>query len=146
MKKPSNFVDAYVGARLRMRRVMLGMSQSKLGALLGVTFQQIQKYEKGANRISASRLKSAAEVLETSVDFFLEGAPAEPSIAGGFAEPRAQPFDMSFLATTEGFQLNRAFIRIRDPKVRRRIVELVVSLAGPEQADDESPGEGGDVL
>ena len=135
MKKPSNFVDAYVGARLRMRRVMLGMSQSRLGALLGVTFQQVQKYEKGSNRISASRLKVASEVLETSVDFFLEGAPAEPAnMAGGFAEPRAQPFDMSFLATTEGFQLNRAFIRIRDPKVRRRIVDLVVSLA---PADNE---------
>lgn len=137
MKKPSNFVDAYVGARLRMRRVMLGMSQSKLGTLLGVTFQQIQKYEKGTNRISASRLKLAAEVMETSVDFFLEGAPAEPAAAGGFSEPRAQPFDMSFLATTEGFQLNRAFIRIRDPKVRRRIVELVVSLAGPENVNGE---------
>lgn len=136
MKKPSNFVDAYVGARLRMRRVMLGMSQSKLGTLLGVTFQQVQKYEKGTNRISASRLKLAAEMLETSVDFFLEGAPAEPSAAGGFAEPKTQPFDMSFLATTEGFQLNRAFIRIRDQKVRRRIVELVVSLAGPEDSDD----------
>jgi transcriptional regulator with XRE-family HTH domain len=135
MKKPSNFVDAYVGARLRMRRVMLGMSQSRLGALLGVTFQQVQKYEKGSNRISASRLKLAAEMLETSVDFFLEGAPAQPVAGGGFAEARPQPFDMSFLATTEGFQLNRAFIRIRDAKVRRRIVDLVVSLAPP---DDES--------
>ena len=143
MKKPSNFVDAYVGARLRMRRVMLGMSQSRLGALLGVTFQQVQKYEKGSNRISASRLKVAAEVLETTVNFFLEGAPAEPAaMAGGFAEPRAQPFDMSFLATTEGFQLNRAFIRIRDPKVRRRIVDLVVSLApadGEDARSDSAP-------
>lgn len=136
MKKASNFVDAYVGARLRMRRVMLGMSQSRLGALLGVTFQQVQKYEKGSNRISASRLKVAAESLETSVDFFLEGAPAEPAaVAGGFAETKAQPFDMSFLATTEGFQLNRAFIQIRDPKVRRRIVDLVVSLASAEGED-----------
>ncbi len=129
MKKSSNFVDAYVGARLRMRRVMLGMSQSKLGTLLGVTFQQIQKYEKGSNRISASRLKQAAEVLETSIDFFLEGAPAQPSMNAGLAESRAQPFDVAFLATTEGFQLNRAFLRIPDPKVRRRIVELVVALA-----------------
>jgi transcriptional regulator with XRE-family HTH domain len=138
MKKSSNFVDAYVGARLRMRRVMLGMSQSKLGAMLGVTFQQIQKYEKGANRISASRLKQAAEVLETSIDFFLEGAPAQPSLGGGFAEPSSQPFDVAFLATTEGFQLNRAFMRIRDPKVRRRIVELVVSLA---PADEYGAGD-----
>lgn len=137
MKKSSNFVDAYVGARLRMRRVMLGMSQSKLGALLGVTFQQIQKYEKGSNRISASRLKQAAEVLETSIDFFLEGAPAQPSMNAGLAESSAQPFDVAFLATTEGFQLNRAFLRIRDPKVRRRIVELVVALAPSEEASVE---------
>ena len=133
MKKSSNFVDAYVGARLRMRRVMLGMSQSKLGAMLGVTFQQIQKYEKGANRISASRLKQAAEVLETSIDFFLEGAPAQPSMSAGLAESQSQPFDVAFLATTEGFQLNRAFMRIRDQKVRRRIVELVVSLAPQDE-------------
>ena len=138
MKKSSNFVDAYVGARLRMRRVMLGMSQSKLGALLGVTFQQIQKYEKGANRISASRLKQAAEVLETTIDFFLEGAPAQPPASMGHAEPVSQPFDVAFLATTEGFQLNRAFLRIRDPKVRRRIVELVISLAPPEEGVEEA--------
>jgi transcriptional regulator with XRE-family HTH domain len=136
MINPSNIVDAYVGARLRMRRVMLGMSQSRLGELLGVTFQQIQKYEKGTNRISASRLKLAAEVLETSVDFFLEGAPAQPSLQGGFAESAPQQsFDVAFLATTEGFQLNHAFLRIRDPKVRRRIVELVLSLAPPENEE-----------
>jgi transcriptional regulator with XRE-family HTH domain len=136
MNRPSNIVDVYVGARLRMRRMMLGMSQSKLGQLLGVTFQQIQKYEKGANRISASRLKQAAQVLETSIDFFLEGAPAQPSMAGVFAES-SQPFDLTFLATTEGFQLNRAFLRIRDPKVRRRIVDLVVSLAPPDDENEE---------
>jgi len=138
MKKSSNFVDAYVGARLRMRRVMLGMSQSRLGALLGVTFQQIQKYEKGSNRISASRLKQAAEVLETSIDFFLEGAPAQPIMNAGFSEPPSQAFDVAFLATSEGFQLNRAFTRIRNQKVRRRIVELVVALAPPEDAGEES--------
>jgi transcriptional regulator with XRE-family HTH domain len=127
----SNVVDAYVGARLRMRRVMLGMSQGKLGQLLGVTFQQIQKYEKGANRISASRLRQASHVLEVPVEFFYEGAPT-PAAAGA-AESGTQPFDIAFLATTEGFQLNRAFLRIRDPKVRRRIVELVVSLAPPDE-------------
>ncbi len=138
MKKSSNFVDAYVGARLRMRRVMLGMSQSRLGTMLGVTFQQIQKYEKGSNRISASRLKQAAEVLETSIDFFLEGAPAQPVVNVGFAERPSQSFDVAFLATSEGFQLNRAFTRIRDQKVRRRIVELVVALAPPEDSDEKS--------
>jgi transcriptional regulator with XRE-family HTH domain len=138
MNNPSNIVDAYVGARLRMRRVMLGMSQGKLGQLLGVTFQQIQKYEKGSNRISASRLRQAAQVLEVPVEFFYEGAPTQPSIYSGLVESGAQPFDVAFLATAEGFQLNRAFLRIRDPKVRRRIVDLVVSLAAPE--DDDGVG------
>src|SRR5208337_2540813 len=138
MSSQSNMVDAYVGARLRMRRVMLGMSQGKLGQLLGVTFQQIQKYEKGSNRISASRLRQAAHVLEVPVEFFYEGAPTQPSSYAGLGEPGAQSFDVAFLATSEGFQLNRAFLRIRDPKVRRRIVELVVSLAPPE--DDDGSG------
>ena len=136
MNRPSNIIDVYVGARLRMRRMMLGMSQGKLGQLLGVTFQQIQKYEKGTNRISASRLKEAAHVLETSIDFFLEGAPAQPSSLSGLAES-SKAFDIAFLATSEGFQLNRAFLRIKDPKVRRRIVDLVVSLAPREGDGDE---------
>ena len=137
MSSPSNVVDAYVGARLRMRRVMLGMSQGKLGQLLGVTFQQIQKYEKGSNRISASRLRQAAHALEVPVEFFYEGAPTPSSAGGESSESATEAFDVAFLATTEGFQLNRAFLRIRDPKVRRRIVELVVSLA---PVDDEGSG------
>jgi transcriptional regulator with XRE-family HTH domain len=138
MNSPSNFIDAYVGARLRMRRVMLGMSQGKLGQLLGVTFQQVQKYEKGSNRISASRLRQAATVLEVPVEFFYEGAPAPPAAGSEAPESTQQSFDVAFLATTEGFQLNRAFLRIRDPKVRRRIVELVVSLA-PQDDDGGGP-------
>ena len=138
MSGPSNVVDAYVGARLRMRRVMLGMSQGKLGQLLGVTFQQVQKYEKGSNRISASRLRQASHVLDVPVEFFYEGAPAPPADGAEASESTMQPFDVAFLATTEGFQLNRAFLRIRDPKVRRRIVELVVSLAPPEDEGAES--------
>jgi transcriptional regulator with XRE-family HTH domain len=119
-----------------MRRVMLGMSQSRLGELLGVTFQQVQKYEKGTNRISASRLKLAAEVLQVSVDFFYEGGPAQPS-KGGLDES-SSAYVTEFLSTTEGFQLNRAFTRIRDPKVRRRIVELMVSLAPLENESGDS--------
>ena len=136
MSSPSNVVDAYVGARLRVRRVMLGLSQGKLGQLLGVTFQQIQKYEKGSNRISASRLRQAAHALEVPVEYFYEGAPT-PAAGGELPESAAEAFDVAFLATTEGFQLNRAFLRIRDPKVRRRIVDLVVSLAPP---DDDGAG------
>ena len=136
MAKRIEPVDKLVGQNIRIFRTAKGISQTELGNSVGVTFQQIQKYEKGANRISASRLKQAAQVLETSIDFFLEGAPAQPSMAGGFAES-SQPFDLTFLATTEGFQLNRAFLRIRDPKVRRRIVDLVVSLAPPDDENEE---------
>ena len=137
MVKTSNIVDVYVGARLRMRRTMLGMSQSKLGELLGVTFQQIQKYEKGSNRISASRLQHTARVLEVSPGYFFEGAPAQAA-EGGFAEPSPQSYVVDFLASTEGLQLNRAFMRVRDPKVRRRIVDLVVSLASADDEDSSS--------
>jgi transcriptional regulator with XRE-family HTH domain len=136
MSKSSNIVDVYVGARLRMRRTMLGMSQSKLGQLLGVTFQQIQKYEKGSNRISASRLQHTARVLDVSPAYFFEGAPAQ-SAEPGLAEEPSQSYVVDFLASTEGLQLNRAFLRVRDPKVRRRIVDLVISLAS---ADDEDGG------
>jgi len=132
MNNSSNMIDAYVGARLRMRRVMLGMSQSTLGKHLGVTFQQIQKYEKGANRISASRLQQTARVLEVSPSYFFEGAPAQAN-AAGVAEDTQQSFVVDFLATAEGVHLNRAFLRIADPKIRRRIVDLVVSLAAPDE-------------
>lgn len=115
-----------------MRRAMLGMSQSKLGAVLGVTFQQIQKYEKGVNRISASRLRQAAGVFDVDVDWFYEGGPADRNEKIGLAEGVARPLDVQFLSTTEGFKLNRAFTRIRDPKVRRKIIDLVESLAPPD--------------
>jgi len=98
-----------------------------------VTFQQIQKYEKGANRISASRLQQTARVLEVSPSYFFEGAPAQQTNATGLAEDSQQSFVVDFLATAEGVHLNRAFLRIADPKVRRRIVDLVVSLAAPEE-------------
>jgi transcriptional regulator with XRE-family HTH domain len=138
MVKTSNIVDVYVGARLRMRRTMLGMSQSKLGELLGVTFQQVQKYEKGSNRISASRLQHTARVLEVTPGYFFEGAPAQAA-DGGLAEPSPQSYVVDFLASTEGLQLNRAFMRVRDPKVRRRIVDLVVSLASDDEDSSGSP-------
>src|SRR5579863_9751365 len=137
MTKASNMVDVYVGARLRMRRTMVGMSQSKLGELLGVTFQQIQKYEKGSNRISASRLQQTARALEVSPSYFFEGAPAQAD-GGGFAEESPQSYVVDFLASTEGLQLNRAFLRVRDPKVRRRIVDLVISLASAEDDNGDA--------
>jgi transcriptional regulator with XRE-family HTH domain len=129
MLKSPNPIDKHVGARLRMRRLMVGMSQSKLGGALSVTFQQIQKYEKGANRIGASRLQQLARVLEVPPAFFFEGAPAGDAGAATFAEPASNAYVVDFLSTSEGLQLNRSFALIRDPKVRKRILDLVATLA-----------------
>ncbi|WP_158812831.1 helix-turn-helix domain-containing protein [Methylocapsa sp. S129] len=139
MKKIPNPIDRHVGARLRMRRMLMGLSQEKLGVALSITFQQIQKYEKGANRIGASRLQELARILQVPPAFFFEGAPSGDAPAAGFAEPEASSYVVDFLLTSEGLQLNRAFALIRDPKVRRRILDLVTSLA----QDSEEPAKGG---
>jgi transcriptional regulator with XRE-family HTH domain len=130
-KKQPNPIDIHVGSRVRLRRMMQSMSQEKLGESLGITFQQIQKYEKGTNRIGASRLQHIASVLEVPVSFFFEDAPGV-STEVGFAESRPAAFVTDFLASSEGLQLNKAFVRIKDPKIRRRIVDLVRSIAGDE--------------
>lgn len=118
---------------------MIGLSQEKLGENLGLTFQQIQKYEKGANRISASRLLRISEVLGVPVQFFFDDLPGGQGTGGtaGFGEENPAPYVIDFVGTAEGLQLNRAFIRITDPVVRRRILELVRSLAGPEANGSE---------
>jgi transcriptional regulator with XRE-family HTH domain len=133
MNKSPNPIDKHVGARVRMRRLMVGMSQGKLGEALDVTFQQVQKYEKGANRIGASRLQQLARVLEVPPSYFFEGAPASEATGGGFAEPDGSAYVVDFLSTTEGLQLNRAFAAIKDPKVRKKILDLVQSLASGEE-------------
>lgn len=126
-KKP-NPIDIHVGGRVRLRRMMLGMSQEKLGEQLGITFQQIQKYEKGTNRIGASRLQNIASVLSVPVGFFFDGAPGQGTNGG--ADTKTGSYVVDFLSSSEGLQLNRAFVRISDSKVRRRIVDLVRALAG----------------
>ncbi|EXL10264.1 helix-turn-helix domain-containing protein [Aquamicrobium defluvii] len=129
-KKKPNPIDAHVGGRIRMRRNMLGMSQEKLGESLGITFQQIQKYEKGTNRVGASRLQAIASILEVPPAFFFENAPTdEHTPIGGLSEDSSMTSVMEFCSSAEGIQLNRAFVRIGDPKVRRRILELVKSLS-----------------
>jgi len=135
-KKQPNPIDVHVGSRVRLRRMMLSMSQEKLGESLGITFQQIQKYEKGTNRIGASRLQHIARVLSVPVSYFFEDAPGqlEGDPAAGFAESSSASFVVDFLSSTEGLQLNRAFIRIKDPKVRRRVIDLVRAMAGEEEA------------
>jgi transcriptional regulator with XRE-family HTH domain len=129
-KKKPNPIDIHVGGRIRLRRNMLGMSQEKLGENLGITFQQIQKYEKGTNRVGASRLQAIASILEVPVAFFFEDAPGqEPAAGRGFSEDSSMTSVLEFCSSTEGLQLNRAFVKIADTKVRRRILELVKSLS-----------------
>ncbi len=128
-KKEPNPVDKYVGSRVRMRRLMLGMSQEKLGDALDLTFQQIQKYEKGANRIGASRLQQIALILQVPVAFFFEGVPAQPGAAGGSAEADIPDVSVKLLSTSDGLALARAFMRIENRRLRRRIVDLVEEMA-----------------
>lgn len=134
-KKQPNPIDIHVGSRVRMRRMMLGMSQEKLGESLGITFQQIQKYEKGTNRIGASRLQHISTVLSVPVSFFFEDAPGTPADAAGMAESKPATYYTEFLSTSEGIQLNKAFVRIKDAKLRRRIIEMIRAAAG--EADEE---------
>ena len=134
IKKAPNPIDRHVGSRVRMRRVLIGMSQEKLGDALGLTFQQVQKYEKGTNRIGASRLQQMSAVLTVPVSFFFDGAPGSEGAAIDMVEQRSSAFVVDFLSTSEGLQLNKAFVRIKDPRVRRRVVDLVSSLSAEEVA------------
>jgi transcriptional regulator with XRE-family HTH domain len=130
--KAPNPIDKYVGSRVRMRRIMLGMSQEKLGEALGLTFQQIQKYEKGTNRVGASRIQQISEILQVPVSFLFEGGPTSASIGNGFGEGTSPTYVSDFLATSEGLALTRAFTRIADSKLRRSIVDLVEQIATRE--------------
>ena len=106
------------------------MSQEKLGDSLGITFQQIQKYEKGTNRVGASRLQNISSILNVPVSFFFEDAPGDPSTGQpGMSEASSSNYAVDFLSSSEGLQLNRAFVKIEDPKVRRKLVDLVKALA-----------------
>ncbi len=135
MSKAPNPVDKYVGSRVRMRRIMLGMSQEKLGDALGLTFQQIQKYEKGTNRVGASRIQQIAQILQVPVSFLFDGGPNGTAGVDGFGEAAAPTYVSEFLATSEGLALTRAFTRITDSKLRRSIVDLVEQIAAREGLD-----------
>jgi transcriptional regulator with XRE-family HTH domain len=132
--KPPNPVDRHVGSRVRMRRIMLGMSQEKLGEGLGLTFQQIQKYEKGTNRIGASRIQQISEILQVPVSFLFEGSPGSSAGTERFGEAPSPAYVADFLATTEGLALIRAFTRVPDIKLRRAIVDMVELIGGREDA------------
>lgn len=129
-------IDVHVGAQIRMRRKSLGMSQSALAGRLGITFQQVQKYEKGANRVGASRLQAIASILGVEVSSLFANVTPD----GGAANPALGTINamQTFVASNEGFSLNQAFSRIKSSAVRRSIVALVTSLAASETA--ENPG------
>ena len=134
-KKAPNPIDKHVGSRVRMRRMMLSMSQEKLGDALGLTFQQVQKYEKGTNRIGASRLQQIAHILQVPVSFFFEGAPTSAGVqgpTGGMSEAPSPAYVSDFLATSDGLSLTKSFMRIKNSKLRRKIVDLVEQIAGEE--------------
>lgn len=129
MTKRPNPIDVHVGGRVKMRRMLIGMSQEKLGDQLGLTFQQVQKYEKGSNRIGASRLWDLARILEVPVHYFFDGLSGDHAPAEGFAEQPQQDYFLQFVNSSEGIQLIKAFAGIEDPRVRRALLSLVRSLA-----------------
>jgi len=123
-------IDVHVGSRVRMRRTLLGMSQEKLGNALSLTFQQIQKYERGANRIGSSRLYKLSHILDVPVNYFFDDMPdATGKRARGLSDSGPQAFEQDKLAKRETLELVRAYYRISDPKVRKKIFELVKAVA-----------------
>ncbi|HTJ89773.1 MAG TPA: helix-turn-helix transcriptional regulator [Rhizomicrobium sp.] len=128
-KKQANPIDVQVGNRVRIRRMLIGMSQERLGDLLGLTFQQVQKYEKGVNRIGAGRLYEVARILNVPVDFFYEGVGDAP----GISDAEVAPPVLEFVSSGEGLQLSLAFMKIKDSKVRKRVLDLVKSLSEEEE-------------
>ncbi len=129
--KPSP-IDVHVGSRVRLRRTLLGMSQEKLGEAIGLTFQQVQKYERGANRIGASRLYDLSRVLDVPVSFFFDDMPEDGPNSRETPEP--QPGDPDPMAKRETLELVRAYYRIDDPAVRKRIFELTKAVANADKA------------
>ena len=134
LDRAPNPIDRHVGLRIRLRRKVLGVSQERLADSIGLTFQQVQKYEKGANRIGASRLQQISHILQVPVSFFFEGAPASAGHqSSGMAEAPSPAYVADFLATSDGLALTKAFMGIKNAKLRRRIVDLVEQIATDER-------------
>ncbi len=129
-KKSPNSTDKHVGSRVRMQRMMLNMSQTELGNSIGLTFQQVQKYEKGTNRIGAGRLHQIARILKVPVSFFFEGSPREADAVSDIEQAALPTYVTDFLATSDGLALTKAFMQIKDANLRRRIVNLVQEITG----------------
>ncbi len=130
-----NPVDVHVGSRVRLRRTLLGMSQEKLGDALGLTFQQVQKYERGANRVGASRLYDLSRVLDVPVAYFFEefGEASATQLADG--EGPSDPYQANPMMKRETLELVRAYLRIADPQIKRRVFELTKALASAYPGD-----------
>ncbi len=138
-----NPIDIHVGRRVRMRRTLLGLSQEKLGKAVSLTFQQIQKYERGANRIGSSRLYQFSRILGVPVSYFFDDM--DPSITGkaaGLAEGPAEKFTTDHLAKRETLELVRAYYRISKPAVRKRVFEVVKAIAGRDEKPKRKPTKG----
>ena len=127
--KSPNPTDAFVGSRVKMQRIMMALTQEQLANALGVTFQQVQKYEKGINRIGASRLQAIANVLGVPIGFFFQQDFHEPLTLSGIKAVSQSDLMSTFLSTRDGIGLNRAFSKIKNPKTRRSIVALAKALA-----------------
>jgi len=133
-RKTEKSIDAHIGSRLRLRRLMLGISQESLGERLSVTFQQIQKYEKGTNRVSASRLYEMAQIFDVPINYFFDGLEDwEDGLGtqGGMQEsaaPSVSPY-LTFVSSAEGLQLNRAFLDIGSATLRRDLLTLITDLS-----------------
>lgn len=133
-KTPSP-IDKHVGSRVRMQRMLVGLSQGTLGDALGLTFQQVQKYEKGTNRIGASRLHDIARVLGVPISFFYDGAPRSEGGGSGKARASGSSPVSDFLLTRDGVELVKGFLAITDPQVRRRLIDLVHALADDDRKE-----------
>jgi transcriptional regulator with XRE-family HTH domain len=135
MKVP-NPIDKHVGSRVRMRRMMLAMSQGKLGDALGITFQQVQKYEKGTNRIGAGRLQEISHILQVPIAFFYESASDGSALNTSEQGTRSQALIDDCISSPEGLKLVQSFTRIESAMVRRRIVALVQEVASHDRFED----------
>ena len=133
-------IDVHVGSRIRLRRTLLGMSQERLGDALGLTFQQVQKYERGVNRVGASRLFDLSRVLDVPISFFFDDMPdslaatfgGTPARRAGGADTATDPFGDDTLSRRETLELVRAYYRITDPSVRKRVFDLIKSMGPPD--------------
>jgi transcriptional regulator with XRE-family HTH domain len=132
-KKVPDPIDKYVGSRVRMRRLMLRMSQEKLGDELGITFQQVQKYENGINRVSASRLQAICQILQVPVSFFFEGGPQIAGRVRKGGEAPSPDYVSEFVATSDGLKLIKAFMQIGQVSLRRSLVRLVEEVASEDE-------------